>query len=359
MKFSKKLAMLLTAAALAITPAVETFAEPITAVEINAKKEPVISSSDLELKVGESTKLKMTGTKKKVKWSSSDTSVVKVNKKGKVDAIADGAAVITAKIGKKEYFCTVNVWSQEFAIDTSLFRNNGMVLWYSGKLDLDAIYTIDGVVASSVKFEDGESVIYSGTEFSDGDHVLTVSKAGYKTFNYTFNWTAPVYTGIFANDPWINDGTLYLLLNPAIENANPGYEVDGSSVIPKNSFVNGDGYFVVWIDASSISEGVHKVTVSAEGFGTETRQLGFESAFLLRKPVIDEDGDLGLSFKVSLIGTPMSFEIDGVAVEPAGENTEMKDNYYVWFTVSGIASGEHTIKVSVEGYEPETYSFNL
>ncbi len=280
-KLTKRIAMLLTASVLAFTPAVETIAAPVQAVEINAKKEMALSATDLELKAGETAKLKVTGTKKKVKWSSSDTNIAKVNKKGKVQAVADGAATITAKVGKTELTCSVNVWSQEFVIDTSKIRNNQFCIWYYGELDKEAQYYLNGEQLKGEIWidedDDNAQNINFNERLTEGTYTFEIKKAGYKTFSYSFTMEAkPEIEGIFAEDPRVQEGTLYALLNSAVEQAYPGFEVDGASVTPTNSFVNGDGYFVVWIDATSFSKGTHKVTVSAEGFDAETREFTIE-----------------------------------------------------------------------------------
>ena len=41
--------------------------------------------------------------------------------------------------------------------------------------------------------------------------------------------------------------------------------VDGTEVKPKDAFLNGDGVFVIWVDATGLSAGEHKVSVTAEG----------------------------------------------------------------------------------------------
>ena len=58
---------------------------------------------------GSTVKLKVTGTSKTPTWSSSNTKVAKVSSSGKVTGVKAGTAVITAKIGKKKYECTVKV----------------------------------------------------------------------------------------------------------------------------------------------------------------------------------------------------------------------------------------------------------
>ena len=67
-----------------------------------------ISRKSLTLKNGQTATLKVSGVKK-VKWSSSRTSVATVSSKGKVKAKKAGTAKITAKSGRKKWTCTVKV----------------------------------------------------------------------------------------------------------------------------------------------------------------------------------------------------------------------------------------------------------
>lgn len=68
-----------------------------------------LNYSWINMTEGYSMKLKVRGTKKKVKWSSSNKKVVTVNKKGKVSGKKAGKATITAKVGKKKLKCRVTV----------------------------------------------------------------------------------------------------------------------------------------------------------------------------------------------------------------------------------------------------------
>ena len=70
-------------------------------VKLNTKKRTI--------SVGEKYKLKVSGTSKKVKWSSSNKKVAKVSKKGVVTGKKTGKATITAKVGKKKLKCKISV----------------------------------------------------------------------------------------------------------------------------------------------------------------------------------------------------------------------------------------------------------
>ncbi|MBE5882209.1 MAG: hypothetical protein E7289_07895 [Lachnospiraceae bacterium] len=68
-----------------------------------------ISMNKLSLIPGETYTLTVENNMDKIKWSSNQKKVAKVNSKGKVTAVAPGKAKITAKIGSKKYTCTVVV----------------------------------------------------------------------------------------------------------------------------------------------------------------------------------------------------------------------------------------------------------
>lgn len=76
---------------------------------------PKLSSSKLTLSRGQSHKLRMKNTKKKVVWRSSRKSVASVSKNGTIKAKNTGTATITAKIGKKKYKCQVTVITKKKA----------------------------------------------------------------------------------------------------------------------------------------------------------------------------------------------------------------------------------------------------
>lgn len=80
-------------------------------VPANAEGTSVIglNKTSATVYVGSSVTLKMTGTSKRVKWSTSKASVASVNSKGKVTGIKQGSATITAKVAGVSYKCKIKV----------------------------------------------------------------------------------------------------------------------------------------------------------------------------------------------------------------------------------------------------------
>lgn len=68
-----------------------------------------LNKSSAVLIKGQTLQLKATGTKLKIKWYTSKSSVAIVSQSGKVTAKNKGTAVITAKIGSKKYNCKITV----------------------------------------------------------------------------------------------------------------------------------------------------------------------------------------------------------------------------------------------------------
>jgi uncharacterized protein YjdB/uncharacterized protein YfaP (DUF2135 family) len=92
--------------------------------EVQAASKIKLNKKKLSLYVKNKATLKLKGTKKKVKWSSSNKKVATVSKKGVVTAKKKGKATITAKVGKKKYKCQVTVSNPSIS-NTSLSLNAG------------------------------------------------------------------------------------------------------------------------------------------------------------------------------------------------------------------------------------------
>ena len=124
-----------------------------------------LNATKLTLYVGETFNLKVTGTKQKVKWSSSNKEVVTVNKKGKVSAKGKGKATITAKVGNKKYKCNVTVKE----ITSKTVFGNGCLL--------TSINTLQFSTKEIRKLSNGDyqvdAYIYNGLNYPVGDINVT------------------------------------------------------------------------------------------------------------------------------------------------------------------------------------------
>ena len=70
---------------------------------------PKISKTKLTLTAGKSETLKITGTKSKITWSTSNKNIATVSKTGVVKGIKKGNVKITAKVNGKKITCTITV----------------------------------------------------------------------------------------------------------------------------------------------------------------------------------------------------------------------------------------------------------
>jgi|GEM_PF-363352 len=124
--------------------------------------EPKLSETELELEVEDTKKLKVTGAgHRTVKWSSSDTSIVKVSKKGKLTAVAEGEATITVKAGDDELTCKVTVKEPTVSINKKK----------------KTILTDDTLQLKLKNVRDGQTITWSSSDES----VATVSRKGMVT----------------------------------------------------------------------------------------------------------------------------------------------------------------------------------
>lgn len=81
-----------------------------------------ISKTSLSLYVKKSYTLKVSGTTKKVTWSSSNTAVAKVSSTGKVTAVKKGSCTITAKVGTKKLTCKVTVKNPTISVTSTAVK---------------------------------------------------------------------------------------------------------------------------------------------------------------------------------------------------------------------------------------------
>lgn len=217
---------------------------------------------------------------KSVTWKTSNKKIATVDKKGLVKGVKKGTCTVTAKDTKTKaaYSCKVTVKAAKLlgiaAKDISVFTG-GETISYPGEEIKGATYVLDGKKLGKKDYstwtdKDGERVVSYVTltkKLTDGKHTFAIQKKGYKTVTKSFKFTALKVDGMFPDgeEPWVSDGTLYVICTPKLDGKDFVIKVDGTEVKPKDAFLNGDGVFVIWVDATGLSTGEHKVSVTAEG----------------------------------------------------------------------------------------------
>lgn len=166
-------------------PVIFSAASPIvTTAEAAAK--PKLNKKKITLLKGESYTLKVLNTKKKVKWASSDPSIVKV-KKGKITAKKPGTAVITATVGSKVLTCKVKVTGRILSNHSSLVMQRGS----SKSLRITVKPKNKYANYEVFYYNDDTSVIdcYWVGEFVENKATLFVKAVGSGTATITLTWS--------------------------------------------------------------------------------------------------------------------------------------------------------------------------
>lgn len=149
-KFFKRILVAITVIIMAVSVMPMTQAD--AAVKLSATKKVVY--------VGESFTLKVSGSSKTVKWSSSKKSVASVTQKGKVTAKKAGKATITAKVSGKSLKCAVTV-NEKFSSSAAL-KNISVDLKDTGKGVVAILKNDNGTVvsidATMVYFKNGKMI---------------------------------------------------------------------------------------------------------------------------------------------------------------------------------------------------------
>ncbi|WMJ90401.1 trypsin-like peptidase domain-containing protein [Anaerocolumna sp. MB42-C2] len=102
MSFTIAMALCLSAAIPVSTPFYSNVEEAYAAaVKLNVTKTSVY--------IGDTVKLKLSGTSMPIKWSSSDKSIAKVSASGMVTGLKKGMVKVTAAVGTKKYISTITV----------------------------------------------------------------------------------------------------------------------------------------------------------------------------------------------------------------------------------------------------------
>ena len=144
-----------------------------------------LNKKAISLDVGKTQKLKVTGTKARVKWSSTEPSIAKVGKSGIVTAVSSGTAKIKAKVGKKVISCKVTVKEK---INRLAYEDSSIRVYFTGLKkgtypdELIACLTIENITDNNITVNSDASsvndVMAEGTLYQD----LSPHKKAYVTW---------------------------------------------------------------------------------------------------------------------------------------------------------------------------------
>ena len=154
-----------------------------------------LDKSSLELTEGETATLTATvkpdnATNKTVTWSSDKTSVATVDANGKVTAVAEGTATITAKAGDKTATCSVTVKKNVIAVESVTLDITSTILNTGETLTLTATVKPDNATNKTVTWSSNNSSVATVdangkvTAVAQGTAIVT-AKAGDKTATCT------------------------------------------------------------------------------------------------------------------------------------------------------------------------------
>lgn len=164
-------------------------------VTVQAASKVKLNKTKATVYVGKFTQLKVTGTKKKVTWKSSNKKVATVSTKGKVTAKKKGKATITATVSGKKYTCKVTV--KEIALKSISLNKTSLILDMQDTYKLKVKYSpTNTTVKKEVTWISSNTNVAIVDEYGEiyacnaGKTVIT-AKVGNKTAKCTVNVKEP------------------------------------------------------------------------------------------------------------------------------------------------------------------------
>ena len=152
-------------------------AEAAAAVKLNITKTSVY--------IGDTVKLKLSGTTKSIKWSSSNKSIAKVSTSGVVTGLKKGTVKITATVGTKKYISTIAVQKKALTAEQIYEKCSKATVEIVAEVDGDkynlgsGFFLDNGKVVTNLHVVAGAEKIqvtnYSGTTF-DVQEILGYDK---------------------------------------------------------------------------------------------------------------------------------------------------------------------------------------
>ena len=231
-----------------------------------------LSKSSLSLIVGETETLTATvkpddATDKTVEWTSSNSNIAKVDAAGKVTAVKEGTATITALAGSITATCSVTVRDKEIPVSSITLNKTTLSLEKNKTETLVATVSPDNAADKTVTWSTSDksvATVSDGTVTAKKSGTATITaRAGDKTATCTVTVTTPV--------------TSITLNKASISLVEEQYATLTAMVSPNDA----DDKTVSWTSSSIAIATVDnngKVTAVKEGAATITAQAGGKTA---------------------------------------------------------------------------------
>lgn len=118
-----------------------------------------INKSSAALIQGESVQLRISGTKKTIKWSTGNKNIAVVSKTGKVTGKAVGTVNVTAAVGGKKYTCKITVKKKLPSVKSLKFQTEEVVLYPQDDFQLQLqVQPVNGDTKGFVYLSDNSGV---------------------------------------------------------------------------------------------------------------------------------------------------------------------------------------------------------
>lgn len=163
----------------------------LSAVPVHANQDIKLNKTFVTLPAKNTYTLKVNGTKKKAKWSSSKKKIAAVNKDGKITAKKSGTTYITAKVNGKKIKCKVSVRSNK-SITNKLWDAYDWQcedIWNNGYCDIYH-YIEDGTNSVGKKMDINKTISRLNTKYkkrnSYNKYVYSVQGKRYSNFKKTW-----------------------------------------------------------------------------------------------------------------------------------------------------------------------------
>jgi hypothetical protein len=136
---------------------------------------PKLSRKTASINIGKTYQFKVTGTKQKVKWTSSNASILSINSKGKATAKKSGTVFVTAKVSTYKFMQSVDVVAP--STPTPVPGNNNTINNSTPVFNLGQTWTVPGQWRLTINY---------ATEMTDRNPYSEKNPAAVYLIDYTY-----------------------------------------------------------------------------------------------------------------------------------------------------------------------------